>query len=640
MEIHFRSTAADQRVHFERSRSAALGHRFILLLGVCTVTGLLAGWGYWRLRESGTPDWQILEAFLIAGLFPLAYLTDLLWRRFGRVERWLQRFSGDYSLVLTAPGLALSGPDGHDFIPWSELLAFGDAGQHWLFHFATGRGMAVPKSALPDPAAQTQFAAEVRQSWREYGRNQGRKLPDTPPIWPLGNRAWSDLWANLVAGYRLAMARPVHAGEIRADLSQLLLLLLLQLATFLLADFLLADPGADFNGYGLTDFAATSGLYLLGGLAMVGGLAEPASRLRLLVAIAAAAWVAYAFYFLLYAAAQAVSTPWVDRIETMLYVLWVGWSLLIAFRTMVWLCGYPRPAALLPVALYALFNLVLAHGLPEEEFFRGPEEPGLTTTEGQPIDGEALIYRQAELIDRVTRDLAMERPALTDLYFVGFAGEADEQVFAHEIEYVKDLFDRRFGTAERSVALINHPDTTERWPLANAHNLEAVLRKIARRMNRKEDVLLLFLSSHGTSDHRLSVRFPTLPLNDLPASRLKEILDQTGIRHRIIIISACYSGGFLDALKDDHSLILTAASRDRPSFGCGTQSEFTYFSSALFVDGLGQTPSLVEAFEKAKTIIEAREHAEGKFPSQPQVHIGAAITPKLKSLEKRVGAGW
>lgn len=152
-------------------------------------------------------------------------------------------------------------------------------------------------------------------------------------------------------------------------------------------------------------------------------------------------------------------------------------------------------------------------------------------------------------------------------------------------------------------------------------------------MNRGEDVLFLFLTSHGSPDHRLSVQFPPLPLNDLPASRLKEILDRSRIRHRVIVVSACFSGGFLDELKDENSLILTAASRDRSSFGCGTESDFTYFGEAYFAEALGNSRSFVGAFDKARAWIEAREKREGKEPSLPQIHIGKGIVPRLRALE-------
>ena len=254
------------------------------------------------------------------------------------------------------------------------------------------------------------------------------------------------------------------------------------------------------------------------------------------------------------------------------------------------------------------------------------------------IDAEEVLYRQHRLLHDAAAGLEAGRPGVIDLYFIGFAGESDEPVFAHEVEYAKDLFDQRFGTQGRSIALINSPGTVDRWPIATAHSLDAALQAVARRMNPREDLLFLFLTSHGSRDHRLSVRFQPLPLDDLPAATLKELLDRSGIRQRVIVVSACYSGGFLDALKDDDSLILTAARRDRASFGCGVDSDFTYFGSAYFVEALRNTRSFTDAFEAARLAIERRERAEGNEPSQPQVYLGKNIASKLKSLEQQIGA--
>ena len=89
-------------------------------------------------------------------------------------------------------------------------------------------------------------------------------------------------------------------------------------------------------------------------------------------------------------------------------------------------------------------------------------------------------------------------------------------------------------------------------------------------------------------------------------------MDRSGIRNRVIVISACYSGGFLDVLKDEYSLIMTAARRDRQSFGCGDTSVFTYFGEAYFVQALTREYSFIKAFYAAKRSIEQREAHENK----------------------------
>lgn len=638
MEIRFSLTAADRRSLFGRAGAPARGRGLAGLLRISLATGILAFAGLALLHDPEQPGWRAAELFFVAALFACGYLGQVLSRYFGPAGDGAEPRAGDYTLVLTPAGFSLGRADRQGFVPWPEVLAFEETEDHWYWYTGAGCGGVVPKAAIPEPAGRERFAALVRTLWAGHPDHRGRVLPEhSPPSRPMA-RALLDLWGNLRAGYRCAVFRPAGRPEFRANALQLALLLSLQLWLYGGADYVLNGPEPDFNLYGLGDYSLSVVLFLLSGVAL-GGFGTGAGHVpRLLVAIAAAQLAAYGVYFLLYAGLVELAPVREGEILTGLYGLWVVWNLAIVYRAVLGLHGGSRGAALLPVGVFALFNLVLAHALPNQDLFLPVRDEAGEAAAGPDIDGEEVFYRQARLLDAATRTLAAGRPGATELYFVGFAGESDEHVFAHEIEYARDLFDRRFGTAGRSVALVNSPATADRLPLANAHNLEAVLRAVAKRMNRNEDVLFLFLTSHGSRDHRLSVQFSPLPLNDLPATRLKEILDQSGIRHRVIVVSACYSGGFLDVLKDDNSLILTAASRDRSSFGCGTEAEFTYFGEAYFVEALKDTRSFVEAFGKARAWIEAREKGEGKEPSLPQLHVGAGIVPRLRALEGKAGS--
>ena len=80
---------------------------------------------------------------------------------------------------------------------------------------------------------------------------------------------------------------------------------------------------------------------------------------------------------------------------------------------------------------------------------------------------EAVLSAQQELFDEALNDLEDERPGVTDLYFVGFAPYAGEDVFRKDMELARDLFDQRFDTDGRSIVLINNPSTvldSSLWP--------------------------------------------------------------------------------------------------------------------------------------------------------------------------------
>ncbi len=245
---------------------------------------------------------------------------------------------------------------------------------------------------------------------------------------------------------------------------------------------------------------------------------------------------------------------------------------------------------------------------------------------------EEIYYRQDALVSAELAGLRPQRPGRADLYFVGFAGYSYENVFFEEARSARGLFDRAYDTTGRSILLVNNLATLKASPLATTHNLQTALRGLGRIMDRDEDIAVVFLTSHGAPD-RLSVEFGPLGLNDLSPGALRAMLDDAGIGWRVIIVSACYSGAFIDALKTERTLVITAARADRASFGCAAGNEFTYFGQAFFAEALHRGGSLIDGFRRAAAAIAAREQREGLVASQPQIHVGAAIAVKLAAIQ-------
>jgi hypothetical protein len=247
---------------------------------------------------------------------------------------------------------------------------------------------------------------------------------------------------------------------------------------------------------------------------------------------------------------------------------------------------------------------------------------------------EEVLAAQPRLLDKALTDLEDQRPGVTVLYFVGFAPDAAEDVFRKDVVAARDLFDERFDTDGRSVALINNPRTVLDTPLATVSNLRETLNEIGAAIDRDDDAVVVFLESHGGRNYRLTAEFPPLELDELSPQVLRAMLDQSGIKWRIVIVSACYSGGYVEPLKDDYTLIMTASAANRTSFGCGTDSDATFFAEALFRQALHFEDSFVKAFEQARTSIGEREKKERVSPpSDPQLYIGSAMADKLPRLE-------
>lgn len=233
----------------------------------------------------------------------------------------------------------------------------------------------------------------------------------------------------------------------------------------------------------------------------------------------------------------------------------------------------------------------------------------------------ALEKHQSLLEDEVSSLLHSESEKI-NAYFLGVGGDGTQSVFRRELEYVEDFFKTHFGTKQRSVNLINHHDSAGIHPLATTRSIEYALDGIASKMDRENDILFIYISSHGSKKHALSIKHDDIELADLEAQYFADALEQAKIRWKVIMISACYSGGLVPMLEDEHTFIMTASDAKSTSFGCSEDSEMTYFGKALFKKTLAQQPKMnfVEAFDRAKTLIGQWEKEQGSDSSNPQIH--------------------
>jgi len=257
-------------------------------------------------------------------------------------------------------------------------------------------------------------------------------------------------------------------------------------------------------------------------------------------------------------------------------------------------------------------------------------EPG-----GVLADGEAILFGQAGRIDQLLEAVGRGTSPEPKAFFLGFAGVGDEKVFAQEIGLASRVLGHRYDVAARSVSLINDQRDLKRAPLATVSGLKYALRGLGSRMNIDRDVLFLSISSHGTDDPAIIVSNSQLPLQDLTDEDLADALRESGIKWRVIIISACYAGGFIERLSDPQTIVITAAAADRTSFGCSNDRDLTYFGEAFYRDALPTASSLRGAFDTAKAAIAARERLEHVTPSNPQAYFGKAMEERLASMNAR-----
>lgn len=252
---------------------------------------------------------------------------------------------------------------------------------------------------------------------------------------------------------------------------------------------------------------------------------------------------------------------------------------------------------------------------------------------------EQVIYSQPNMVSQAVSKLTPRVPDKTNLYLIAFAGDGGEDVFRNEAEYAAQLFTQRFGPTAHALVLENNPTTLQSHPLASWSNLEATLDELSTVMKPDQDILVLYMTSHGDEDHNLLVDMDPLPLDQIGAPDLAGILKKRPFKWKVVVVNACYSGGFVPDLRSSGTLVLTAARSDRSSFGCGSDSDITYFGKAWLVDALNKTDNLVDAFQLAKHDIANWEQQDKLTPSEPQIDVGAGISQQLAAWRKEVTPG-
>ncbi|WP_116807177.1 C13 family peptidase [Steroidobacter cummioxidans] len=264
----------------------------------------------------------------------------------------------------------------------------------------------------------------------------------------------------------------------------------------------------------------------------------------------------------------------------------------------------------------------------------GDDPEGEYADQGNWDAAEPILFQQSARIDASVAKLVRPAGDAPVGFFVGFAGYGQQKVFAEEIQFAAERFAKRYDTTLRTLLLINDRRSLEKYPLASGTALTYALKGVASKMHLDRDVLFLALSSHGSEDPLLSVMNGSLPLRDLTGEMLAEALRESGIKWRVIVISACHAGAFIEPLKSENTILITAAAPDRSSFGCADDRDLTYFGEAFYRDALPDATSLRDAFDKAKVSIAEREEEEGVKASLPQAYFGEQLEKQLALMSK------
>ena len=441
---------------------------------------------------------------------------------------------------------------------------------------------------------------------------------------------------NLVAALRLAAFLPVSRYDFRVSPGDFVLLWAFNLLAWLAGGMLRGGfPG--YVDYGALPTAlAEIPLVLLASLV----IASLYRRRELLLALALLLISPDALFELVSSAivialryAEPDTPPAVQLTAYVAYLLWV---LAVALRALWVAAGWHRRQYIHGSVLLVVLLLFLLNFMPRTEFW-APYRGDLIGASKNSILQEELFHAQDGLLDARLAALQPQRAGTADLYFVGFAPYGTQDVFGKELRTVARLMQERFDAAGRTLLLGNDPATLGDWPIGSATNLRSALAGVGEIMDPEEDVLFLYVTTHGVEEGELSVELPPLELAQIRPAALARMLHDSGIKWKVLVISACFSGSFIEPLRDENTLIITATDANNPSFGCDNGEDFTWYGKAYFDEALRRTRSFTEAFEFARQAVAQRERAQKFTASNPQMYLGAAMREKLASLEARLG---
>ncbi|GAA5111274.1 C13 family peptidase [Alloalcanivorax gelatiniphagus] len=241
---------------------------------------------------------------------------------------------------------------------------------------------------------------------------------------------------------------------------------------------------------------------------------------------------------------------------------------------------------------------------------------------------EQRLYSEERRLQRALTALLPQKRGQRDIYVLLVGGDGRQTVFTREVQWVAERLGAHWDPRGHLLTLANGDHGG--LPLATRTSVHEALTALDSIADPREDLIFVHLVSHGGRDGELVLNQPGLRLNDLTPADLHGWLDAMRPRYLWLVVSACYSGQWIEPLADRRRLIFTAAAGDRTSFGCGDDSERTWFSEALYGEaldsqGLDDPAALFEAARARVEAMETEQGIEDGQRSRPRMSLGPAF---------------
>lgn len=176
-------------------------------------------------------------------------------------------------------------------------------------------------------------------------------------------------------------------------------------------------------------------------------------------------------------------------------------------------------------------------------------------------------------------------------------------------------------------------------PAANIHRLSAsgaevgaavepalvnvLLQRIGTLPARPGDRCLIFLTSHGERGAGLWLARSNTAVS--PDQLAQALSRGCAAVPTVVVVSACYSGGFATGkMAKPNRIVLTAARNDRPSFGCQVHRVYNFFDECL-LGALPKSATWRAVADGSRECVHRMERALGEQPSEPQAYFGAVV---------------
>jgi hypothetical protein len=498
----------------------------------------------------------------------------------------------------------------YDWHRFQNIDREGDTLYLWLDSLS---GLIIPLRSLPDNLIADTAENVIRSLYAEGRLKTAISEASAPSTPPVSSRPALLERLNDVA--RLWLLKPSQNISSMATEPWVVAIALLTLSIWIGLDWLRAGPGASFMSWNVP----VLGCYVL--MALVAALiASRASTPR--IPFRTALYVVISVAPLLVGAWWLLNTPML-RALPYLGLLLVIYALAYLTLNLRRLTGaWQIRATVLLLLTFGLFHWADQHAYwSASVWYSAPtDEPGVKSHQA-----ESLLFDQRSKIDEVVQRFDASTGEAPKVFFLGFAGVASQRVFAEEIKLGARIVARRFNVQDRQLLLMNDRRDLTAFPIATVTSLSYGLKLIGQKMNPARDILFLALSSHGSADPELSVINGALDLQQVTGEDLSAALQASGIKRRIIIISACHAAAFIPPLQNPDTIIITAAAADKTSFGCSDDRDLTYFGEAFYRDALRNAQTLQDAFKQAKAAIALREAQEHQKASDPQAYFGQEL---------------